>query len=397
MADELLTYENALELYNNEEYTTALTTCLKMMKESDTKFEVFLLAVKAYVHVFNPLKDEDKKTLYQLAGYAAAKARTVEEVYDIENQAKELLQDRYLEVYKAAIELLEKEITMNSWGVIFPLPPKLMEINLMISITVGTKKKELCEAEGLSMDEASKKYSKSYSPEEGSEHDLKTLLFAAGNRIFDYIRAYFEQNNDGNTEYMQAVSSRSLEMLAVVQLVFKYCIPDEEANRDDLVLVRTKALATAAEYELNAILRPNGTPMSLIVNTDGRVKKIEELKGYYDTIRKIDPSFEEPPLPDEEGIQLPTQSGGCYVATSVYGSYDCPQVWTLRRFRDDTLGATWYGRLFIRTYYAISPTLVKWFGEKNWFKKLWKPKLDKMVAKLNDTGVENTPYNDRQW
>ena len=28
---------------------------------------------------------------------------------------------------------------------------------------------------------------------------------------------------------------------------------------------------------------------------------------------------------------------GCYIATCVYGSYDCPEVWTLRRFRDDTL------------------------------------------------------------
>ena len=27
-----------------------------------------------------------------------------------------------------------------------------------------------------------------------------------------------------------------------------------------------------------------------------------------------------------------SSSGGCYVATAVYGSYDCPQVWTLRRF-----------------------------------------------------------------
>ena len=25
---------------------------------------------------------------------------------------------------------------------------------------------------------------------------------------------------------------------------------------------------------------------------------------------------------------------GCYIATCVYGSYDCPQVLTLRRFRD---------------------------------------------------------------
>lgn len=91
------------------------------------------------------------------------------------------------------------------------------------------------------------------------------------------------------------------------------------------------------------------------------------------------------------------QTGGCYVATAVYGTYDCPQVWTLRRFRDYTLAETWYGRAFIHTYYAISPTLVKWFGKAEWFKNMWKPTLDRMVKRLNGEGVENTPYNDRKW
>lgn len=91
------------------------------------------------------------------------------------------------------------------------------------------------------------------------------------------------------------------------------------------------------------------------------------------------------------------KTGGCYVATAVYGSYDCPQVWTLRRYRDYTLAETWYGRAFIRTYYAVSPTLVKWFGHTKWFKKIWKGKLDRMVAKLQSKGVESTPYEDRNW
>ena len=37
----------------------------------------------------------------------------------------------------------------------------------------------------------------------------------------------------------------------------------------------------------------------------------------------------------EESIDNPS-NGACYVATAVYGSYDCPEVWTLRRFRDYT-------------------------------------------------------------
>lgn len=91
------------------------------------------------------------------------------------------------------------------------------------------------------------------------------------------------------------------------------------------------------------------------------------------------------------------KSSGCYVATAVYGSYDCPEVWTLRRYRDTTLASTWYGRAFIKTYYAISPTLVKWFGKTNWFKKMWKGTLDRMVAKLQAQGVESAPYNDQVW
>ena len=88
---------------------------------------------------------------------------------------------------------------------------------------------------------------------------------------------------------------------------------------------------------------------------------------------------------------------GCYVATALYGSYDCPEVWTLRRFRDNTLAETWHGRLFIRAYYAISPALVKGFGNAGWFRKMWKGKLDRMVAKLQADGVASTPYEDKNW
>lgn len=105
-------------------------------------------------------------------------------------------------------------------------------------------------------------------------------------------------------------------------------------------------------------------------------------------IRAVDSSYQTPTV---------GTSGGCYVATAVYGSYDCPQVWTLRRYRDYTLAESWYGRIFIRTYYAISPHLVKWFGHTEWFKKMWQGKLDRMVADLQANGVESTPYEDKEW
>ena len=90
-----------------------------------------------------------------------------------------------------------------------------------------------------------------------------------------------------------------------------------------------------------------------------------------------------------------SRNGGCYVATAVYGSYDCPEVWTLRRFRDNMLDRTWYGRAFIRAYYAVSPTLVRWFGTTGWFRSLFKAPLDRFVRKLRQRGVQDTPYQDK--
>lgn len=88
-------------------------------------------------------------------------------------------------------------------------------------------------------------------------------------------------------------------------------------------------------------------------------------------------------------------TSGCYIATAVYGSYDCPEVWTLRRFRDDVLSKTILGRVFIRLYYSISPVLVRKFGSSEWFKKALKPNLDRIVYRLNNKGLLNTPYSDQ--
>ena len=86
---------------------------------------------------------------------------------------------------------------------------------------------------------------------------------------------------------------------------------------------------------------------------------------------------------------------GCYIATCVYGSYDCPPVWTLRRYRDNTLAKSWYGRAFIKCYYSFSPKLVIWFGNTKWFKHFWKARLDSMVEHLRGKGIEDTRYTDR--
>ena len=113
---------------------------------------------------------------------------------------------------------------------------------------------------------------------------------------------------------------------------------------------------------------------------------LAEAKNYVEAAVKNNPNY------------TPTQkSGGCYVATCVYGSYDCPQVWTLRRFRDFILAKTWYGRVFVKIYYLISPQFVKLFGDNKLFKSLCKHILDKMVSNLKIKGFSDDKYYDIEW
>ena len=90
-----------------------------------------------------------------------------------------------------------------------------------------------------------------------------------------------------------------------------------------------------------------------------------------------------------------SNSGCCYIATAVYGSYDCPEVWVLRRYRDYKLMNSFWGRLFVKCYYATSPTLVRLFSDKTWFKDFWLSFLNKKVANLKTKGFSDEQYNDR--
>lgn len=83
---------------------------------------------------------------------------------------------------------------------------------------------------------------------------------------------------------------------------------------------------------------------------------------------------------------------GCYIATCVYGSYDCPQVRTLRRFRDETLKQHALGRTMVRLYYAVSPALARFFGHTKLFRRFWRGWLDRLVKRLNEKGVKDNKY-----
>jgi len=75
-------------------------------------------------------------------------------------------------------------------------------------------------------------------------------------------------------------------------------------------------------------------------------------------------------------------SGGCYIATLVYGGYNTPEVIMLRHFRDNILMQCAAGRWFVKYYYLISPHLVKSLINHERIQKIIRTVLDKLVMQL---------------
>lgn len=106
--------------------------------------------------------------------------------------------------------------------------------------------------------------------------------------------------------------------------------------------------------------------------------------GYIRNPEKTAQPSPSPQSPGRAASSPSTQSnGGCYVATSVYGDYDAPQVRVLRRWRDQFLSQSRPGRGFIRFYYAVSPSLVRAVGGHRWFSIPTRWILDRLVRQLD--------------
>jgi Pentapeptide repeats (8 copies) len=53
------------------------------------------------------------------------------------------------------------------------------------------------------------------------------------------------------------------------------------------------------------------------------------------------------------------KDSGCFIATACYGDPECHEVRTLRRFRDEHLLISWLGRVAMRAYYFLSPSMAE--------------------------------------
>ena len=392
-------------LIDNGQYAQAASKALDLL-EGDLSKENWLLAAKAYILALpsDAIGEESSVgTFLHATTNAIMFANTLEELFEIQ---EELLGYIDLAERDCAQELLDSvaaNVTTDSWQKYILQEELFRQFRKRVntSIVESTKCCVLAVQENFPPEEMVEKYEKKGKYFSNSERNR--MLYETFCRSFENIKVYYENNR--HTNDLRGTCSVILRALAVPSAMASTCyeLYAATAEQQKAWLI---AKADINYFKLNAVQHSSTISMSLFADEGSRKKAIQEIESINEKIRAIDPSYIAPPLPSEEPVKInhaasassnTTSSGGCYVATAVYGSYDCPQVWTLRRYRDYTLAQTWYGRTFVRAYYAISPSLVKWFGQTVWFKKMWQAKLDRMVAKLQEKGVQSTPYSDKEW
>jgi hypothetical protein len=73
---------------------------------------------------------------------------------------------------------------------------------------------------------------------------------------------------------------------------------------------------------------------------------------------------------------------GCYIATAIYGSYDCEEVIKLRIFRDEYLSKRILGKMFICVYYGLSPLFLRFIPLNTKTRCYIKRNLDRFINKV---------------
>ena len=75
-------------------------------------------------------------------------------------------------------------------------------------------------------------------------------------------------------------------------------------------------------------------------------------------------------------------ASGCFIATAAYGTPFSEEIDVLRNWRDDFLEASYPGRLFIRTYYSLSPPVADNISESDGKRKIVRIALGPIVKVL---------------
>lgn len=411
------------EVYDSGDYRRARALAFEASVNTDDRLEqvtLSCLAANAHLATLEPPQEQEMDETYgELFKTILETAVNIEEFWDRSDNLYTAFNIWEANGHKKILDFIYDNPELDNYRRYINLPANYGYMRLVMSMIASGSpvRKRFVEDNNLSSEEYEQKYSHKGTLQIDDEKRMLMQIETA-EKIFVKAKERISTGFSGNEK--QVMDAANYEHLALVTAGLLCTYYGDECS--EVILCKSHKLKVEINcYLLDTVIHHGDNQWSL--RQKGREKLFDEIQESIAFISNVETEYIVPELPSREAIiynppesysstvanddnndseyndsrNTTASSGGCYVATAVYGSYDCPQVWTLRRFRDNTLAETWYGRAFIHTYYAISPTLVKWFGESMWFRSMWKPMLDKLVKKLNSTGVEDTAYCDKEW
>jgi hypothetical protein len=81
------------------------------------------------------------------------------------------------------------------------------------------------------------------------------------------------------------------------------------------------------------------------------------------------------------------KTGGCFIATAVYGSPIAPEVVVFRRFRDQVLLTSQRGMVLVDFYYAVSPPMALLISKIGFLRAIVRTVLLEPVLRLIKTAI----------
>ncbi|MCB0348983.1 MAG: hypothetical protein KDD37_09100 [Bdellovibrionales bacterium] len=76
------------------------------------------------------------------------------------------------------------------------------------------------------------------------------------------------------------------------------------------------------------------------------------------------------------------QGAKCFVATAAFGSVEAPEVLILRSFRDQVLLKSTAGKIFVRSYYFISPPIADFIRNRPKLRSMCRQALQSIASRL---------------
>jgi tetratricopeptide (TPR) repeat protein len=217
-------------------------------------------------------------------------------------------------------------------------------------------------------------------PNEATVYNNRGCVYVRSGGDINRALNDFNKAIELNANFVEAYTSRANVYLKMrePQKAIDDCTKAIEISQENAEPYYNRGLAYAnigeiakAVYDYNKVIEldpQNAEAYAKRGYLNSQLGNMQETIRDYEEFLRLDPNNKNAALVRDELEQMRsnkapssvgTSSGGCYIATAVYGSYDAPEVLCLRRFRDEILAASIFGRLFIRLYYFLSPPIAE--------------------------------------